>query len=86
MLLSRWRGGESVEELAADYGLANEQITWGLELAALREVLAVLPGKTRTRALMAAHERMGGFRVYKLVGCRKPHREIFDSRWAAWDD
>lgn len=37
-LLGRLRGGNSVASIADDYGLSEEQVRWGLELAMWREV------------------------------------------------
>ncbi|MCE5309667.1 MAG: hypothetical protein LLG20_18690 [Acidobacteriales bacterium] len=79
-LIGRWRAGESVAELSADYGLSVDAVELALEVAALREVIAALPAKRRVKALTDAHRRLGGWRMFRLVPSRGPFRVLFDSR------
>lgn len=38
VILSRYRNGETVQELADDYGLPTEQIEWGIRIGYLLEM------------------------------------------------
>jgi hypothetical protein len=81
-LLGRYRAGESIAELSRDYGIPIEQVVWGVELSALREVIFALPPKRRTIALCQAARMLRGLRSYRIVTRRRSWRVLFDSRQA----
>ena len=53
--------------MAEDYRIPEEQVAWGIELAALREVLASLPPFRRDAALRDAENRLNGFRRFEIA-------------------
>ena len=53
-LLGRLRAGDHVADIARDFGISDEQVRWGLELAAWREVASSYSRGERMCALMNA--------------------------------
>lgn len=78
-LLGRFRAGDTVAQLADDYGIPDEQVDWGLELAAWREVAEKLPTVRQRKAIVAIEGIL--FRLHRTYAVIFNRREMQAEEW-----
>lgn len=66
-LFDRWQAGDSMAALAADHGIPEEQVEWGIELQAFRQAVAAFPPVARGSTLAAIVRLLRGFRHYRIT-------------------